>query len=286
MPDLDVWNDAKALLEGLSDLEVRELCIQALRERHGRFPLPCQFSVHGELGREVLRLRIADLPNVRLQHGVDRIKEVFLEALDQPWMTPVVEFMDWFVRAGFAFPLSSTPNAYPITLRLTRVGVRFLEQTDDHPLTPGHIDRLRTRCPGLGEDIVSLLADCRKCFDHALLRPAVVVMGVAYETAVESVAESLVTAGALPPNVLDLGAARRLADVRRAIDTHLPAGTAAERDHRFAVHAAYDFADQLRRRRNDASHTTPRYGFEDRQEIEEFLVSASRHLPPLWSLRL
>ena len=58
-----------------------------------------------------------------------------------------------------------------------------------------------------------------------------------------------------------------------------------ERDDRFAVHAAYQFADALRRRRNDAAHTTPTYGFDDRQETEELLVSAGRHLPNLWSLR-
>jgi hypothetical protein len=46
----------------------------------------------------------------------------------------------------------------------------------------------------------------------------------------------------------------------------------------------YDFADQLRRRRNDAAHTTPKYDFEDREEAEEFLVSAGRHLPNVWRM--
>jgi hypothetical protein len=47
---------------------------------------------------------------------------------------------------------------------------------------------------------------------------------------------------------------------------------------------AYEFADQLRRRRNDASHTAPTYGFEDREEVEELIISAGRHLPDLWRL--
>lgn len=37
-----------------------------------------------------------------------------------------------------------------------------------------------------------------------------------------------------------------------------------------------------RGRRNDVSHTTPRYDFGDPEEVEELLVSASRELPNLW----
>jgi hypothetical protein len=65
----------------------------------------------------------------------------------------------------------------------------------------------------------------------------------------------------------------------------MPGGTPQERDDRFAAHAAYEFADMLRRRRNDASHTAPTYGFEDRGEAEELIVSAGRHLPNLWRVR-
>ena len=60
--------------------------------------------------------------------------------------------------------------------------------------------------------------------------------------------------------------------------------TIQEREERFAVRAAYDFADQLRRRRNDAAHTAPKYDFEDREEAEEFLISAGRHLPNVWRM--
>jgi hypothetical protein len=61
-------------------------------------------------------------------------------------------------------------------------------------------------------------------------------------------------------------------------------GRLLDREHQFAADAACDFADQLRRRRNDGVHTTPTYGFEDREEAEEFLVSAGRHLPHLWRM--
>jgi hypothetical protein len=117
------------------------------------------------------------------------------------------------------------------------------------------------------------------------MRPAIVLMGVAYELAVERAVETLVTRGALLQAVLDKKAAARIADIKAVIDAIMPGSTPQERDDRFAAHTAYDFADLLRRRRNDASHTAPTYGFEDRNEVEELLVSAGRHLPNLWKVR-
>jgi len=64
------------------------------------------------------------------------------------------------------------------------------------------------------------------------------------------------------------------------VNTVLPGGTQQEKNQ-FAAKRAYGFADDLRRRRNDASHTTPRHGFE---EAQEFLVPAGRQLPLVWSL--
>ncbi len=285
MPAPEHIRQVGELLDGLSDAEVRELCIEALRRWHQRSPVERHFQMHGHLGRELIPL-LATRKRVELGDA-NALKEVFLfgtEVEQQTSMTGVLEFVEWFVRAGFAVPLPGGTNRYPITLRLTRAGVRFLDRADDHPLLPAFVERIRTRCPGLPDDVVALLTDARACLDQMLLRPAVVVMGVAYEAAVERVAEALVTAGTLPAEVLELRAAARIARVRGVIDARVPGGSPEERDRRFAVHAAFAFADQLRRRRNDASHTTPRFGFEDREEIEELLVSAGRHLPALWSI--
>jgi hypothetical protein len=114
------------------------------------------------------------------------------------------------------------------------------------------------------------------------MRPAVGLLGVAYEATVEHVFQSLVAQNIL----VDTGqkAAARIAAIKDKIDDLLPGSTPQERDDRFAIHAAYEFADQLRRRRNDASHTAPTYDFEDRQEVEELSVSSGRHLPNLWRM--
>jgi len=151
---------------------------------------------------------------------------------------------------------------------------------------PGFVERVAARCPGLPDGVLALLVDGRTCLDHGLLRPAVVLMGVAYESAVEAFADSLVAKKLLPDQVVAMKAAARIGKVKAMIDELVPATTPMERDRRFATHAAYDFADALRRRRNDASHTAPSYGFDDREEIEELLISAGRHLPALWSVHV
>ena len=103
---------------------------------------------------------------------VNAHKEVFLDDLGEPWMTGVAEFLGWFVRAVLAWPLGAPVNGFPITLLLTQSGRRFLELSEDHPLLPGFVDRIAARCPGMPDDVLSLLVDARTCLDHALIRPA------------------------------------------------------------------------------------------------------------------
>jgi len=278
--------EVEKLLHGLSEAEVRELSVEALRNAlAGKRLMGDLFQMHGHLGRGVIPL-IAARKNVRLQGEahVNALAETFIDAMDQPWMSPVFEFMCWFVEAGLAWPLGSPVNGTPITLRLTRRGLRFLELREDHPLLPGFLDRVVARCPGLSAAVTSLLSQSRDCLDHGLVQAALSLMGVAFETAVEEVADVLVARNKLS-NVPGKAAAR-ISAVKTEIDKILPDGTPQERDDRFAAHAAYDFAHQLRRRRNDASHTKPKYGFEDSSEAEELLVSAGRHLPNLWRLAL
>lgn len=294
----DAQRAVKKLLDGLSDLEVREVCVAALRGWHAkkqpiswadpekvRTPSPDTFSLHGELARNAIPL-LAQRKGVTLAASdMEFVKEVFINSLGNEWMTGVIEFVWWFQRAGFASEIGARgDDGYPIRLRLTQRGLLFLGTTEDHPLLPGFLERVRARCPGVPDDVVALLNDAKTCMDNALLRPAIVLMGVAYEVAIEAVAESLVTKNQLAAVVLDQSAARRIAAVKSVIDVIAPGNKPEEKDRRFAAHAAFEFADQLRRRRNDASHTTPTYAFDDREETEEFLVSAGRHLPALWSL--
>jgi hypothetical protein len=141
---------------------------------------------------------------------------------------------------------------------------------------------LQKRCPWLPGDVVSLMADARGCLDHGLMRPAIVLLGVSYEVAIEHLVVSLssLARGLLPATLIEASAAKCITEIEKLVDSLFPGPTM--KDDRAAVHAACEFANQLRRRRNDAAHTQPTYGFEDREEVEELVISAGWHLPNLW----
>ncbi|HEV3194142.1 MAG TPA: hypothetical protein VGY54_26740 [Polyangiaceae bacterium] len=273
-------------MAGVSDLEMREIGVRALRQVvRARAPGSLgadQVTLNGDLCGGVLSSLAKRKGWPTIQDPVG-FKELLCKSLNDPLAASVAEFVIWFVRAGLAWPLGAPQNALPITLKLTRSGERFLRLADDHPLLPGFLERLATRCPAISEDALSLIADARACLDHGLMRPAVVLLGVAYEVTVEHVFEALVSKGVLS----DTGqkAAARITALRGKIDDLILGKSQSAIDDRGASHRALDFADALRRRRNDASHTAPTYGFEDREEVEELIVSAGRHLPNLWRLR-
>ena len=274
----------KELLEGLSDTEIRALCIEALRTWRRKLPTEGQFAMHGALGLEVVPLLLARKGHAPVDPDtLSGLKEPFITEQNQPWYVGVTDFLGWFLRAGFGDAISWDKQNV-VGVRLTRLGMTFLDATEDHPLLPGFVDRVYKRCPGLPNDVKELLVDAQACMEHMLLRPAIVLMGVAYEVAIEAVAEALVHKGHLPASVLDQNAAKRISSIRGVIDTVLSGATQQDKDDRFAAMRAYNLADDLRRRRNDASHTAPRYGFDDLGEAREFLVSAGRQLPLVWSL--
>lgn len=265
------------LLAGLTNAEVRAIGIEALRGWRSKHPHEPTFSMHGSLGLEIAPL-LAERQGIG-EIDAARLKEPFRYCLGETWMQPVVELVWWMIRAGLAIPLLNSSDGYPGSLRLTSAGERLLADRRDHPLLPGFLARAANRSVGLPDAVLAHLSDAQDCLDHALLRPGVVLAGLAYESALEAIAERLVTRGRLPENVNGMKAGKRLAAVKSSIEAVLQ-----EREARFAAHAACDFADALRRRRNDAAHTTPVFAFDDPAEVEELLISAARHLPALWSL--
>jgi hypothetical protein len=277
------------LLSDISDREMRELCVRALRLAYAGAP-DGHIGLNGHLSRNLVGLLVErkgwptsnnalGTPAEFASRAPTHVAEALYQAFGQSNGLAVFEFVNWFVRAGLAWPVCDAASGIPHTFKLTRAGHRLLKGSEDHPLLPGFLERLADRCPGLPNDVLSLMGDARTCLDHGLMRPAVVLLGVAYEVAIEHVVQALVAKGVLDAAVQDQNAAKRIAAVRGKIDALVQ-----DKDDRFAAHAAYEFADQLRRRRNDASHTAPTYGFEDREEVEDLIISAGRQMPNLWCL--
>lgn len=87
-----------------------------------------------------------------------------------------------------------------------------------------------------------------------MLRPAVILMGVAYELAIEGVVDTLIVKNLLTSNTADALPAKkieRIISLLASDDIELILSTPELRE---AAAAAYQFADHLRRRRNDGPH--------------------------------
>jgi hypothetical protein len=61
---------------------------------------------------------------------VSGLREPFITQQTERWLLGVSDFLSWFVRAGFGEPISWGQHNV-ITVRLTRLGMRFLEATED-----------------------------------------------------------------------------------------------------------------------------------------------------------
>lgn len=274
------------LLSGTTPTQIKTAGIAALKEWHQTFPNRRQFSIHGDFGRPFTR-QLAAARGIVISEGVHEAMCPTSTTLYQDEcevLSEVNEFVAWLVQAGLAVPLGALFSLQPITYYLTNAGKRFLDASEDHALLPTSLERLRTRCPNLPEDVVVMLIDAHACVEKNLLRPAIVMMGVAYELAIEKVLERLVAAQSAPQDVSAHRAARRIEDLRTAVRTIY--ANANDRDRRATSLRACDFADSLRNRRNDGSHTTPRYPFDDREEMEQMLMWCGLQLPVLWSIGL
>jgi hypothetical protein len=239
-------------------------------------------SMNGDLGIWFARV----MRDAQVAVDEHTMKEAFVDAQDRSWMTPIMEFVWWLEAAGLAV-LARSPTNVIHQIRMTARGMLLLQADDtDDPLLPGFLWNIQRRCPGLPDGVIAQLEDARACLDHSLNRAAVVLMGVAFETAIAAVVDHLE-----PLNVLGSKKLRQAGDRITAIRDALAAdripaiaeleGPAKEAAKSLAADA-YDFANQLRLRRNDASHINPLNDFTHRGETEEFLVSAGRHLRGIW----
>jgi hypothetical protein len=183
----------------------------------------------------------------------------------------------------WAYLDTTQPEATNWAVRLTEAGRRAAK--DESAFSPQLVERIRARCPRLSEEVAEHMVDAQACLENDLLRPATVMIGLAYEAAILAIGEALVTEGMLDPARFQKARRDGVAEVISLLahsDVCERRGVARNDKHK--VGRALDFAHQLRERRNDGGHTRPTYPFNDRAEIEEFLLSAARHLPELWRL--
>lgn len=288
VPDLirseeDATAVVKDLLSDLTADEVRVLAIEALRRARRLNRTEPEFSMHGDLGNALAPLLVEKRGKGATRGAIQLLREPFLNQQGQAWMQPVVDAMASFVRAGLAIPLYHAPG-YPVRYRLTGAGARFFDADEDHPYIPGFVERLVARCKDLPDEVTVHLVDAQTCVEHGLGRPAVVLAGLAYEVAEDAVVDHLGSRISLKKGAKT---AEKIDTVKKAIPTLFGRPTTpAEAEKVGAAESAWDFADRLRARRNQGSHPGAYPDFTDLDEVHELLLSAGRHLPGLWSVRI
>jgi hypothetical protein len=264
-------------MDKLGPIDVRELGLGILRDFRARHPGVTRV----ELERDFLRPLFAHaLRESGVQPVPDACTALARDCLERAALQPVLEFIWWLVRAGYAVPLLGS-KALPEALEITAAGATFLSApAGDHPLLPGFIDRLRQRCAGLPEETLLHLRDAKACLEHGLHRPAIVLIAAAYEVALERLGDQLMQAGKLKRSFESAKPWERINLLKNALpNLGLPV------DDRAQVARALDYAHKLRERRGDAATSAPIYPFDQTAELEEFLISACRHLPSLWLVR-
>jgi len=274
----------KALLDGKSDTAVREACLTALHKWRTKQPNASEFSIHGDLGIELLWLLKPGIDGLDLQ----TMKEVFVRHGFASWMSGVFEFTTWFTRVGLGIVVRTNDDrehkegyACPVVIRLTRAGKRLLDSVNDHPLLPGFFDRLQKRCPGIPPDVTELLLDAHECIGHGLVRPSIALIGFAYEQLICVVYEKLLSQSLVGKPQIAINAKMRIGQILAALES----AVAVDKEARWRAIVAFNFADGLRGRRNDASHPVQAHAFTDLTEAEEALVSAGRNMPAIWGTR-
>jgi hypothetical protein len=267
--------NAQKLLERVSGHEFHALACKVVREWR-KSTSDQELDVYAAFAHPLLKLLAAGT-EIAVNNDV---RAPFLNGQALPWMRPLIDFFAWMVGAGLAIPVYDQPaNGYPARYRFTTDGNVVFLADEDHPLLPDFVDRVVARCPGLPEEVPVHLVDARACLDVGLRRPAVSLMGLAYEAAENEAIEFLEKNRGLVLKK-DARAAQRIAAVLKLV----PQLFGGDLDRQGRARAAWEFADQLRDRRNHASHPKAYPDFGDADEVQEFLVSAGRNLPALWSV--
>ena len=208
------------------------------------------------------------------------------DALQYDHGADVLAFLLWLERSGLGYHLGRSGNAnYVDWIRLLPAGLSFFAGNDDaSPYLPDWIGRVKRSCSGITDEITSALEDAVSCFEHGLNRPAIALLGVAFEAAMMELFEALSGVYGVPTTpAKPQKAGEYITAIRSGIDVRIQSSETDYKEKRASIRRACDFADDLRLRRNQASHPMGA-SFDDASEVEELFLSTARKLPQLWLL--
>lgn len=186
------------------------------------------------------------------------------------------------VGEGIVVPRLKQENDLCVFLRLTLTekGERVVSKADEHPLHPGFIKRFRASAPTATDPVIAHMEDAVSCLEAGVLRPALMMVGVANEVTVRVTHDALahqnkVTKAGAMAKMRDL-----LADISAVAGTWAAGGGTRDEEHRLKM--AVGGTEAVRDERNKAAH--PGQKVTDAPHVESMLMLAAHHLPVLWEL--
>lgn len=184
------------------------------------------------------------------------------------------------IASGLLFPrLNSLRNGFPhalYKLTLTEKGERVLSNGGEHPLHPGFISRFRTKAPTASDAVVAHLEDAVSCLENGLLRPSLMMLGLANEETVRVSHAALRHQG----KVQAAPTLAKTRDLLSSIELIVRGWPGKEEQHRLSL--ALAAAEVVRVERNDAAH--PGKKVTDEPHIEHLLSLVAHHCATLWEV--
>lgn len=271
--------DLLELFGSLSARELRAVCLDSLRDLVPREkPVVKPVTLGPAVVRAAAHLKGRSAEQAEAMAG----KWVHCVQQLKPELLGVAGFLWSLVGAGLAVPGANPDGWHVPTIVLTREGWEFVNSGDLHPLQPGAVERVKTACPGIPAQVLDLLTDASACLAHGLVRPAIALLGFAYEATIDEVLDQLDTKGYLQNVKIPWGAGDRLKLLRSKLAIVLP--DPAKKEERQRAELACDLAEKIRDRRNEASHPKLFTGAVH-DEVADYLTSGFRRLPDLWAIQ-
>lgn len=276
----------EARFHELSEVKMREVGLEAIRKLPSyKAAQPEAFMLYPSTWfSEMLKLLSPTTPISSQSQGqldVDSMQKVpFVPHMGElhAYHEPVYRFWSWMEHAGFAIPVRHEDRAeghnkqFPLQWLLTSLGLARL--AGEHPLQPGAMKRLRdTFGTSNPQDPINAslarLEDAHTCFDRGLWRPAVVLLGLAYEELVQLTCDRLYIVVPAKPRP---SAKTWLDTLRTSVETNPKQG-----DSETAALNALNVANAIRDARNNAAHKASSTW--TALEVDELLADGMRAYP-------
>jgi hypothetical protein len=273
-------------LAGISEQRVREAFIEgfdSLRKQHRRATFDYDEAL-GQVARILLGAKSAEAFE-RWRAGQRAFKS-------NP-SGPVEEFPDSRKLLGAVWSLIGDGLVAPrlkeegnlcvfLRLSLTEKGERLATNADAHPLHPGFIKRFRAAAPTAVDPVVAYFEDAVSCLEAGVLRPALMMLGLANEVTVRVTHAGLAHLGKVKAASPMAKARGLLADIEVAANAWSGGKGGGLKDEEHRLKLAAVAAEAIRDERNKVAH--PGQKVTDGPHVESMLMVGAHHLPVLWEV--